>query len=317
MLTKISVFGTGFLMIAAPVPAAEPAAPVPGAVTTAALAPARVSTESDVVGYLTKVETKLDETLLDVAYRHGLGFIELVAANPGIDPWLPGDGTEVLLPGQHILPDAPREGVVINLAEMRLYYYPPDDGPIETYPVGIGRAGQNTPTGETRISRKRKDPVWYPTEATRADNPDLPKVVGPGPENPLGSHALDLGWPLYLIHGTNNVWGIGRRVSRGCIRMYPNDIARLFDRIAPGTPVNVVDQPLKFAWVGNDLYMEAHTTQAQAEQLEETGEFEPDPDLNIAREVGKARGDRGVILDWDRIEAAVTARRGVPVKITL
>lgn len=269
-----------------------------------------------IIGELGRIETTAEDTLLDVAFRHGLGYVELVAANPDVDPWLPGEGTEVVLPMRHILPEAPREGIVINLPEMRLYYYPSDGGRVETYPIGIGRNGHATPLGRTKITRKRENPVWYPTRATRADNPELPKAVGPGPDNPLGTHALDLGWPLYLIHGTNNVWGIGRRVSRGCIRMYPPDIERLFAKVPRGTPVTVVDQPLKFAWHDGALYMEAHTTQAQAEQLEREGRFEPDPNLDLPRVVGRARGDRQVSLDWDRIREAVRARRGIPVKIS-
>ncbi|WP_161958684.1 L,D-transpeptidase family protein [Ferruginivarius sediminum] len=269
-----------------------------------------------IVGGMASTTTAYEDTLLDVAYRHGVGFVELVAANPGVDPWLPGEGTRVVLPKQHILPDAPQEGIVVNLAEMRIYYYPPDGAAVQTYPVGIGRSGKSTPLGLTKVASKRKDPIWYPTEATRKDNPELPKVVPAGPENPLGAHALDLGWPAYLIHGTNNVWGIGRRVSRGCIRMYPEDIERLFAQVKPGTPTNVVDQPIKFAWMDGALYMEAHTTQAQAEQLEESGSFEPDEDLQLARLVGRALGGRLVPLDWQLIEKTAAERRGVPVKVS-
>ncbi len=325
MLKKVRMAFVAFLVVGLPAcglagPASSDSAPQ--VATTAAggavaQQPAGAEDRSPrLVGQLGRIKTTAEDTLLDVAFRHGLGYVELVAANPGVDPWLPGEGTEVVLPMQHILPDAPHEGIVINLAEMRLYSYPPDGGRVETYPVGVGRSGKNTPTGQTTIAGKRRDPVWYPTEATRADNPGLPKVVGPGPDNPLGAHALDLGWPLYLIHGTNNVWGIGRRVSRGCIRMYPPDIERLFARVPRGTPVTVVDQPLKFAWHDGALYMEAHTTQTQAEQLERSGTFEPDPDLDLARAVGRARGARQVGLDWDRIREAVRARRGIPVRIS-
>jgi L,D-transpeptidase ErfK/SrfK len=140
-------------------------------------------------------------------------------------------------------------------------------------------------------------------------------VVRAGPENPLGAYALDLGWPLYLIHGTNNVWGIGRRVSRGCIRMYPNDIQTLYDRVPPRTDVLVVEQPLKFGWKGDTFYMEAHTTTKQAAQLEKTGSFEPDPDLKLKERVRKALGERTAQLDWDKIRKAVERRRGYPVAI--
>lgn len=268
------------------------------------------------IGEMGETTTSYEDTLLDVAHREGVGFVELVAANPGVDPWLPGEGTRVVLPTRHILPAAPAEGLVINLAEMRIYYHPADGGAVETFPIGIGRAGKATPVGRTRITAKRKDPAWYPTPETLADNPGLAKVVPPGPDNPLGAYALDLGWPSYLIHGTNNVWGIGRRVSRGCIRMYPAHIEALFARVPRGTPVNVVDQPIKFAWQDGALYMEAHTTQAQAAQLERTGRFAPDADLELARLVGRALQGRLVALDWGRIERAAAERRGIPVKVS-
>ena len=271
---------------------------------------------ADVIGALRTVTTAESDTLLDVAYENDLGFVEVAAANPNVDPWLPGAGTRVVLPAQHILPDAPREGIVINLAAMRLYYFPPDGGPVRSYPVGIGRGGLSTPTGTTTVRAKIKDPTWYPTERMRADDPSLPAAVPAGPDNPLGAYALDLGWPAYLIHGTNNKWGIGRRISSGCIRLYPAGIADLYRRIRSGTKVTVVDQPIKFAWADGHLYVEAHTTQNQAEALERTGSFDPDPDLNLARRVGKAIAGGRVRLDWERLRAAVAARRGVPVRIT-
>jgi L,D-transpeptidase ErfK/SrfK len=270
----------------------------------------------NVIGSLRTMRAVSSDTLLDIAYENGLGFVELVAANPGVDPWLPGEGTRVTLPGQHILPDAPREGIVINLAEMRLYYFPPDGGMVRTYPVGIGRGGLSTPTGTTQIRAKVPKPTWYPTERMRRADPSLPAAVPAGPDNPLGDYALDLGWPAYLIHGTNNKWGIGRRISSGCIRLYPAHIADLFERVTSGTTVTVVDQPIKFAWAGGHLYVEAHTTQTQAEALEETGGFQPDPDLNLNQLVGAALGERRAAIDLKRLKTAVAQRRGVPVRIT-
>ena len=277
--------------------------------------PGRESTAS-VVGNLSRITTVEADTLLDVAYENDLGFIELVAANPGVDAWLPGEGTAVLLPKQHILPDAPREGIVINLPEMRLYHYPEDGGPVRSYPVGIGRGGKSTPTGATKVMSRIEDPAWWPTAETRKDNPDLPEVVEPGPDNPLGHHALDLDWNGYLIHGTNNKWGIGRRVSRGCIRLYPDHIARLFDEVAAGTPVRVVDQPIKFTRVAGSLYVEAHTTQEQAEALESTGHFKPDPDFDRAALIAKLQdGDQAVTIDRDKLAQVIAERRGIPIRV--
>ena len=192
-----------------------------------------------------------NEDLLEVARADELGLIELMAANPGVDPWVPGRNTHLLLPTMHILPQGPRKGIVINTAELRLYYYDAEDGYF-SFPLGVGRDGYLTPVGSTKIVRKKEKPSWYLTPSEARDHPELPKVIPPGEDNPLGEYAMYLGWPSYLIHGTNTPWGIGRRTSRGCIRMYPEDIEWLF-RMAPiGTPVTVVDQPVKLGWKDGD-----------------------------------------------------------------
>lgn len=270
-----------------------------------------------IIGAERRIQARYDHTLLDLAYENDLGYSEIVAANPGVDPWLPGEGTPVVLPQRHILPSAPREGVLVNLSEMRLYFFPPDGGPIRTHPVGIGREGLDTPTGTTRIVRKAKDPSWYPTQEARADNPDLPKVVGPGPENPLGTRALYFDWPTYLMHGTNNIWGIGRRISRGCIRMYPKDVEVLFDRVPVGTPVRVIEQPVKFAWHGEALYVQAHPSLSQVSQIEDKGTFAEDPELDISRLLGQALQGRISPIRWSTLERAIAERRGVPVRISV
>ncbi|WP_207168840.1 L,D-transpeptidase family protein [Rhodovibrio sodomensis] len=270
----------------------------------------------DIIGAMQTTTAHYETTFADLAYLHNLGYVELVAANPKLDPWMPGAGKRITLPKRHILPNVEKQGIVINLAEPRLYYFPADQpGTVKTFPIGIGREGLDTPTGETKVTRKRRNPAWRPTREARAADPSLPAVVRAGPENPLGAYALDLGWPLYLIHGTNNVWGIGRRVSRGCIRMYPNDIQTLYNTVPSNTPVQVVEQPLKFAWDGDTFYMEAHTTTKQAGQLEKTGSFEPDADLDLKQRVMTALGERVAQLDWATIRQAVRQRRGVPIAI--
>ena len=268
-----------------------------------------------IIGEARTTKAHYETNFADLAYLHDLGYVELLAANPGLDPWLPGEGTEIVLPTRHVLPDAPREGIIINLAEPRLYYYPADGGEVRTFPIGIGREGLDTPTGKTFVAAKRRNPAWRPTQEARAEDPSLPAVVHAGPENPLGAYALDLGWPLYLIHGTNKVYGIGRRVSRGCIRLYPNDIEWLFQNVPPKTPVRVVDQPLKFAWQDGTLYLEAHPTTQQAVQLEQSGRFDPDADLDLRGQVLDAVGQRSAELDWRRIQDVVRERRGVPVAV--
>ncbi len=221
---------------------------------------------SDLVGEVRTVTARAEDTLLDIARRQDLGYNEIVAANPGLDPWLPGEGARVLIPSRYILPSAPREGIVINLAEMRLYYYPPPQrdgkGVVMTFPIGIGQAGWATPLGETRIVGKKRNPAWTVPASIRAASAaagePLPPVVPPGPDNPLGSYALRLGMPGYLIHGTNKPFGVGRRVSHGCIRLYPEDIEVLFAEVSQGTPVRIVDQPYKLGRADGRLYLEAH-----------------------------------------------------------
>ncbi len=225
-----------------------------------------------------------EDTLVDIARRHDLGFDDIVNANPAVDTWLPREGTPVLLPQRHLLPDAPREGIVINVAEKRMYYYPDTWQPpkkirkgkktitqtvaslpatqVEMHPVSIGRRDWNTPLVTASVTRKVADPTWYPPEALRAEHAAegdvLPEVVGPGPDNPLGQYALYLSTPSYLIHGTNKEYGIGMQVTHGCIRMYPEDIAHMYEMVEVGTPVRIVNQPYKVGWLDGVLYAEVH-----------------------------------------------------------
>ena len=279
--------------------------------------PAAAADIDDVVGRMGTYLTQYEDNLLDVARAHDLGFVEVRAANPGVDPWLPGADARIVLPTAHLLPEAPREGIVINLPEMRLYFFAEPDQPPETYPIGIGREGWTTPTGTSRIVRKTEAPSWYPPDSIRAERPELPAVVEPGEDNPLGSHALYLDWPAYLIHGTNRPWGIGRRISSGCIRMYPEDIVSLFERVPVNTPVTVVDQPVKLGWIGGDLYLEAHPTQSQSDGLEIDGEFETEVPSGILGQVQAfAQTTGGNAIDWAAVLAAVKERRGYPVRVS-
>ncbi len=261
-------------------------------------------------------KAKYEDTLVHVARDHNLGFVEMRAANPDVDPWLPGEGTELILPLRHILPDAPHEGIVINLPEMRLYAFVNGDKPPVTYPIGVGREGLDTPVGQTKIVRKTEGPVWRPTKRMRKEDPELPEMIEPGPENPLGTHALYLGWPLYAIHGTNRPFGIGRRVSSGCIRLYPEGITKLYEQIPVGTKVTVVNQPVKLAWIDDVLYMEAHPDIEQAIQMEENGLVSrqklTDEDM---RQIMKAAGAHKGRLHWAAIRTAIRNRRGTPVVI--
>jgi len=229
---------------------------------------------NDIVGDVLVVSAREGETLLDIARAHDLGYNEIVAANPDVDPWLPDTGAAITIPTRYVLPNAPRSGIVINIAEMRLYYYPPPTGSLHdivmTFPIGIGQEGWATPEGEARIIVKKENPVWTVPksirEASAAQGEPLPKVVLPGPDNPLGKYALRLDMVGYLIHGTNKPFGIGRRISHGCIRMYPEDIEVLFRRVELGTQVSIINQPYKLGKENGALYLESH------EPVFETGE---------------------------------------------
>ncbi len=220
----------------------------------------------DVVGHMQVTRAHEEDTLLDIARRFNIGYEEIVRANPGVDRWLPHEGTVVVLPTQFVLPDAPHSGVVINLAALRLYYYPPakkgEPQTVITHPIGIGQVGWSTPAGITKIISKRANPTWYPPASVRREHAEdgeiLPKKIGPGPDNPLGKYAFTLDWPSYLIHGTNQPYGVGLRASHGCIRLYPEDIAQLFDKIPVGTKVTVVNQPLVYGYRGDTLYMQSY-----------------------------------------------------------
>jgi len=225
--------------------------------------------ETRVVGHNLIVFSHDEDTLLDIARRFDIGYNEIVTANPSIDPWLPGANKPVLVPNRFILPDAPHKGIVINLAEMRLYYYPPKTkGQLQqviTHPIGVGREGWTTPLGKTRITQKKKDPTWTPPASIHAEHLEkgdpLPKVVPAGPDNPLGAFAMRLSMPGYLLHGTNRPFGVGMRVSHGCIRLFPEDIEHLFGIVAVNTPVEILYQPYKAAVDGGILHLEAHKTQ--------------------------------------------------------
>lgn len=286
-------------------------------VTIAVTASAQAEAYSeDYIGEQVLHRAAFEDTLIHLARNNGLGFIELRAANPGLDAWIPGAGAKIILPTRHLLPDAPRKGIVINLAEMRLYHFKNVGEPPKTYPISIGREGLQTPKGTTKITRKKDGPTWRPTKRMREEDPELPISVPPGPENPLGSHALYLGWPQYLIHGTNKPYGIGRRVSSGCMRMYPEDIVKLFPKVPVGTPVTVVDQPIKVGWIGGGFYVEISPNQAQTLQLEEEKEVEAyqiteDDVAFINKKAGVHKDD----LNWDKIRKAVKNYNGYPIKV--
>ncbi|CAN0548129.1 unnamed protein product [Laminaria digitata] len=268
-----------------------------------------------IIGSMRTHVTVYEDSLVELARTFGLGYTEIVSANPGLDPWVPGADKEIVLPTAHILPAAPREGIVINLADQRLYFFREDGKTVDSAPLGIGNNGWDTPTGSTKVVRKKKNPTWYVPQSVRKEDPELPAVVPPGPDNPLGSHAVYLGWPAYLFHGTHKPYGVGRRVSHGCVRLYPEDIARLFGDIRIGTPVRVVDQPMKVTKMDGQLWLEIHPTQLQADEVEQTGKHTPSKPAEFEYLLTSAAGDEAERIDWDKAKAAAVERRGVPIPV--
>jgi len=264
--------------------------------------------DTDLVGRTVVVAARHEDTLLDIARRFDIGQDEIVLANAQVDRWLPGEDTEVVIPSRYILPRARRSGIVLNVSEMRMYYFPPPgkDSPasVETYPVSIGRMNWTTPLGTTRVVAKTRDPGWRPPQSIRDEAAEkgtpLPDYIPPGPDNPLGRYALRLGIPGYLIHSTNRPFGVGMRVSHGCVRMYPEDIEGLFPRVPVGTPVQIVNQPVKVGWLFDTLYIEIHPP--LEEQTEASGTL-----LETAMDlVNKAWAERHFVLDVQALKAAVS-----------
>jgi L,D-transpeptidase ErfK/SrfK len=268
----------------------------------------------DLVGRLAFRDARAEDTLVDLAPELGVGYVELVAANPGVDPWLPKQGTRLVVPSARLLPSGPREGIVVNLGDLRLYYFEPGEPP-RSYPIGIAKDGYATPLGDTVVKAKREKPEWTPGPSARRDG--YPELVPPGPDNPLGEYALYLGWPAYLIHGTNDPRGVGRHSSRGCIRLYPDDIAELYERVTPGTRVRVVNEPVKLGWIDGELYLEVNPTADQSMQLDVTGKpAEPEAPKGLRESILHAAGDAKDRVDWPRAERAGLRRSGVPTRIT-
>ncbi|MEQ1579792.1 MAG: L,D-transpeptidase family protein [Steroidobacteraceae bacterium] len=286
-----------------------------GASASAATYPLPAEADS-VVGEIQYVVTRYEDTLLDIGRRFGIGYEEIVNANPGVDAWVPGTGVRVTIPSRFILPDAPREGIVVNLPEHRLYYFPkPKAGEpavVQTYPVSVGKEDWTTPVGVTRVVDKRVRPTWYPPESVRAEHAAqgrfLAKAVPPGPDNPLGEFAMRLGLPggAYLIHGTNKPTGVGMPVTHGCIRMFPEDIENVFQQVPVNTTVRILHQPSKMGWLGDNLYLEVHG------MLEGQKDPETYGLTQLTRAVVAATKDRPVQLDWKHAEQVFAKATGVP-----
>ena len=270
----------------------------------------------DLVGQVQVIKAAYEDTFADLGVKYDLGYNEMVAANPGVDAWLPGAGTEIVLPTRFILPPGPREGIVINIAEYRLYYYPKGGHTVFTYPLGIGRDGWGSPTGVAKVVDKIKDPAWYPPESIRAEHAaegdPLPKVVPPGPDNPLGPYKIRLTMPGYLIHGSDKKFGIGTQTSHGCFRMYNFNVTELVQMLPIGTPVRIIDEPYKFGVSQGKLYLEAH----------QPVNLKGDPtEIDRQAAVVNALIKRDDLLqansavNWNTVRDVVQGQDGLPVEI--
>jgi len=260
------------------------------------------------IGAVREYRVRPGESLIEIARAFRLGYNEIVSANPSLDPFVPGEGEIITVPTGWIVPEAhKREGIVINLSEMRLYLFVSTrrSHRIATFPVGIGREGWNTPTGTFKIIEKLTDPPWYVPPSIRKTRPELPAVAPPGEETPLGTHALRLSRRTILIHGTNRPWAVGRKASYGCLRLYPEDIPLLYERVETGTRVEVVRQPVKAGLHGRRVYVEVH------HDARWTDEQYREEAVNLLTQ-------KGLIgrTDMKKLGQALTQKAGFPVPVS-
>ena len=272
------------------------------------------SNGDNVVGEIMSTRSQPGERLADVGRRFDVGYYEMMEANPGLNPdrtlraW-----TKVVVPSRFVLPPGPRRGIVINLAELRLYYYTPDGRTVYTEPVGIGREGWATPLGTMEVSSKQRNPTWRPTELVKAEAAKegyiLPDVWPPGPDNPLGKYKMRLSGTTYLIHGTNRPSGVGKRSSAGCIRMFPEGIEELYPKIGLGTKVRIISRPIKVGWQDGIFYLEAH------KPLKEKGKYVRSDTVNMIGRIHRATASRNTIIKWRDAHKEVKAQTGIPIPI--
>ena len=284
----------------------------------------------DIFGQIRITHASREETLLDIARQYDIGQIEILLANPNVDRWLPQDGAKVILPNRYIIPHVERKGLVLNLPEMRVYYFPEpgkkgEKPVIITHPVGIGRMDWITPLGISKIIEKKKDPMWIPPKSLQMDRiangeQPYPSVVPPGPTNPLGRHAmrLSIGGGSYLIHGTIKPFGVGMRVSAGCVRMYPEDIEALFDKIPLGTQVHVINQPIKLGWLLDSLFIELHPPLEEDEARYSDYKQMTVNAINDFLESKNSKKNRSedFEVDQEALRKAIIEKSGIPVLIS-
>ncbi len=271
--------------------------------------------DSNIIGQPTDYIVNQDDNFYQIARKFDVGITEMLAANPGIDPWSPKAGSVISIPKSYILPNVERKGIVINLSQLRLYYFI-DKQTVLSFPIGIGRDGWQTPIGKTYITWKRKDPTWTPPASIRAQDPDLPKIVPAGPDNPMGQYAIYLKLPNIAIHGTNKPNGIGSRSSHGCIRMFPEDIELLFSKVDKNTPVNIIDNFYALTWKDNILYLQVSPTQQQNDHIYENNSpiTTAINAYGIYDDIIKLTSSEDKI-NWDLVQQIVDTHNGIPTPI--
>lgn len=272
------------------------------------------SNQESLVGGMQKTVSKKGDSVINVAERYDIGFNAITSANPDIDPGYQfRPGTNLVIPTLHLLPSLPRTGIVINLPEMRLYYYPQGENGVLTYPIGIGKIGKTIPIKTTSIVRKQIDPSWHPTTSIREFNEKqgiiLPKTMPAGPDNPLGRYAIYLTIPTYLIHSTIFPESVGKRASFGCTRMYESDIKDFFPSIEKNIPVVIINSPVKIGWQDNRLYMEAH------KPLEEHNQASDNSLPGVVNLINTATQDQTTLIDWQLVAYLLKTRDGIPHEI--
>lgn len=270
--------------------------------------------DGDIVGSTQIASVRRGESLGDIGRRFDVGVYEMIEANPSLDPWVPTVGAVVVVPTQFILPSGPREGIVVNLAEMRLYYYHADKPLVTTCPLGIGKKGWSTPLTQTKVVSKKKDPAWIPPDSIRREHllkgDPLPAMVPGGPNNPMGRYALYLGGTGCLrIHGTNRPGGIGVRGSHGCIRLFPEDIESLYYSVPVGTSVRIIHEPFKVGWHKNRLYLEAH------QPLSEARFSGSNSNSNLVNAIQRAIKNGQYMVNWSSAELSAKTCNGYPSRI--
>lgn len=260
--------------------------------------------QKTVVGIIQYYVVKKGDTLLDIARKFGLGYNDVSLVYPNTDPWIPPPGKKLVIPTMWVLPESKHNGIILNIPELRLYYFKPREHTVQTYPVGIGDEGWETPVGHYRIGQKRKNPTWYIPRSLQEKYGK--KSIPPGPENPLGSYIMKLAATSYGIHGTNMPWGVGRLVSHGCIRLYPEHIEALFHQVKIGTPVEIVYEPIKWGRKQNRIFVEIHPDVYR--KIEDFNQYALLKLENCP--FGKNK------VDYERYMIAVRLKNGVPVDVT-